>query len=71
MDDKLTFTVLNTRDNIYHTCQYLNESWYGMENVCMDIDDKDFKWYTIRKLKQMMLVEIEGKWGGFEWIPCD
>lgn len=71
MDDKITFTVLDTRNNRWHSCQYLKEKWYGMDNLTCDIDDPDLKWYTIRKLKQMMLVEVEGKWGGFEWVPRD
>ena len=68
--DKIVYTVCDP-DNLYHTCQYLNGKWYGMDNLTMSIDDPDIKWYTIRQLKQRMLVEVEGKWQGFEWVPID
>ena len=68
--NKITYTVLSP-GNLYHTVMYQDGLWYGMENLTSDLDDKDLKWYTIRKLRQLMLVEIEGKWGGFEWIPID
>ena len=68
--DKISYTVC-APDNLYHTCQYLKGKWYGMDNVCSSIDDKDLKWYTIRKLRELMLTEIEGKWAGFEWVPLD
>ncbi len=68
--DKITFTLL-APDNIYHTILYENEKWFGMENAGTAIDNTDTRWYTIRKLKQLMLTEIEGKWAGFEWVPID
>ena len=70
MADKITYTVLAPNGH-YHTAMYMKDKWYGMENLGMGIDDREVKWYTIRKLKQMMLVEIEGKWAGYEWIPLD
>ena len=70
MNDKITFTLCDP-SHLYHTIRYEDDHWYGMENVAAAIDDSDLKWYTIRKLRQMMLVEIEGKWAGFEWVPID
>ena len=70
MDNKITYTVVDPMNN-YHTVQFLKGQWYGMENIVMTIDDPDIKWYTIRQLKQRMLVEVEGKWQGFEWVPID
>ena len=35
------------------------------------VAEKDILWYTIRKLKQMMLVNVDGKWGDFEWTAVD
>ena len=67
---KITYTVLDP-SNLYHTVMYRNDKWYGLVNLVQSIDDNDTKWYTIRKLKQMMLVEVEGKWAGFEWVPLD
>lgn len=49
----------------------MNEQWHGMDNIASSIDDRDVKWYTIRKLQQLMLTEVEGKWAGFEWVPLD
>ncbi len=70
MTDKITYTVCDPNGR-YHTVQHLGDKWYGADNLGAGIDDKDVKWYTIRKLKQLMLVEVEGKWAGFEWIPID
>jgi hypothetical protein len=68
--DKITYTVCDP-DNRYHTVQYQNERWYGIDNLVTAIDNTDVKWYTLRKLKQLMLTEVEGKWAGFEWVPID
>ena len=68
--NKITYTVLSP-GNLYHTVMYRDGLWYVMENLTSDLDDRDLKWYTIRKLRQLMLVEVEGKWGGFEWVPFD
>lgn len=68
--DKITYTVVDPAGQ-YHTVQYLNNQWYGMENLVSHLDDKAIKWYTIRKLQQEMLVKIEGECMGFEWIPLD
>ena len=35
------------------------------------VAEKDILWYTIRRLKQMMLVNVDGKWGDFEWTAVD
>ena len=66
----ITFTLCDP-DKYYHTVQYKNELWYGMDSVASNIDNRDVKWYTIRKLRQLMLIEVEGKWAGFEWVPLD
>ena len=68
--DKIVFTVCDPH-NQYKTVQYMGEKWYGMDNLVANIDNADVKWYTRRKLQQMMLVEVDGKWGGFEWTPID
>ena len=68
--DVITFCV-STPDNLYHTCKYEHGKWWGMDNVCSSIDDDSVRWYTIRKLKQLMLIEIEDKWNGWEWVPID
>ena len=67
---RITFTVC-APDNLYHTVQYMNDRWYGMDNLASSIHDKDARWFVIKQLMSKMLVEIEGKWAGFEWVPLD
>ncbi len=67
---KITYMITDP-DRHYHTVVFANGEWYGEKNLGMGIDDKDLRWYTIRKLKQLMLAKVEDKWAGFEWVPID
>ena len=68
--DNILYTITDPL-NHYHTVSYRDGTWHGIENVAHSIDNTNDRWYTIRKLKQMMLTEVEGKWAGFEWIPIN
>ena len=69
-DSNITFTVCDPGRQ-YHTVKYEGDKWYGTENLVAHVGNVDVKWWMLRGLKQRMLVEVDGKWQGYEWTPID
>lgn len=61
---------------------YLDGEWVGFDEMADSIRDtlrvpefgtngslaeRGIVWYTIRRLKQLMVMNVDSKWGQFEW----